>query len=203
MKSTLLFLPALLLSGALHAADIVRYEAQPGGGKMTLEGKSTAHEWKVECGAIGGYIEADASFPESATSSTKPKIEVTIPVRQLKSGKKAMDTRMLSEMNQPAHPKIEYHVLDLKPKGAPSGGKAEFDAIGALTVSGVTRTNTMSVTITRLDKTKLMVTGAIQVRMTDFGIKPPAFDVPVLGGLMKTDDNVKIAFEWTPEVEKK
>jgi hypothetical protein len=203
MKSTPLVLPILLLSAGLLAADVVRYEAQPGGGKMTLEGKSTAHEWKVECGAIGGYIEADASFPESAAGSTKPKIEVSIPVRQLKSGKKAMDTRLMSEMNQPAHPKIEYRVLDLKPKGAPSGGKAEFDATGALTVSGVTRTNTMPVTIERLDKTKLKVTGAIQVRMTDFGIQPPSFDVPVLGGLMKTDDNVKIAFEWTPEVEKK
>jgi polyisoprenoid-binding protein YceI len=203
MKSTPLFLSALLLCGALHAADIVRYEAQPGGGKLSLEGKSTHGEWKVECGAIGGFLEADASFPESTASPAKPKVEISIPVRQLKSGKKAMDTRMMSELNQPAHPKIEYRVLDLKPKGAPSGGKADFDAIGAMTVSGVTSTNTMSVTIERLDKTKLKVTGAIQVRMTEFGIKPPTFDVPVLGGLMKTDDNVKITFEWTPEVEKK
>ena len=202
MKSTSVFLTALMFTGALHAADVVRYDAQPGGGKMTLEGKSTAHEWKIECSAIGGYIEADASFPESI-AGTKPKVEISIPVRQLKSGKKTMDTRMMSEMKQPVHNKIEYRVLELKPKGAPAGGKAEFEATGAMTVVGVTRTNTMPVTIERLDKTKLKVTGAIQIKMSDFGIQPPSFDVPVLGGLMKTDDNVKIAFEWTPEVEKK
>ncbi|MEY2411265.1 MAG: hypothetical protein QOF48_3935 [Verrucomicrobiota bacterium] len=203
MKSIAFFLLAFVASTPLRAADLVRYDAQPGGGRMTLEGKSTAHEWKVECGAIGGYIEADPSFPESNAGAVKPRIEVSIPVRQLKSGKKAMDTRMMSEMNQPAHPKIEYRVIDLKPKGAPAGGKAEFDATGTLTVSGVTRTNTMPVTIERVDKTKLKVNGTIQIKMSDYGIQPPSFDVPVLGGLMKTDDNVRIAFEWTPEVEKK
>ena len=203
MKSTRLFVLALFLSGALHAADVVLYKAQPGGGKMTLEGKSTAHGWKVETSAIGGHIKADASFPESAAGSIKPEVEVSIPVRQLKSGSKAMDVRMMSEMIQPTYPKIEYRVLDLKPKGAPSGGKAEFDAVGALTAVGVTRTNTMPVIVTRVDKTKLTVTGSIQLKMSDFGIKPPTFDVPLLGGIMKTDDDMKLSFEWSPEVEKK
>ena len=110
---------------------------------------------------------------------------------------------MLSEMNQPVYPRIEYRVLELKPKGPPAGGKAEFDATGALTVVGVTRTNTMAVTITRVDHTKLKVNGSTTVKMSDHGLKPPTFTV--LGGadLMKADDAVKITFEWTPEVEKK
>jgi polyisoprenoid-binding protein YceI len=201
MKQTLVLLSLTLpLSLALNAAETVRYESQPGGGKVTLEGKSSHGVWTMDCSALGGFIEADAAFPESV--GAKPKVEISIPVRQIKSGKKAMDTRMLSEMNQPVHPKIEYRVLELKPKGAPAGGKAEFDATGALTIVGVTRTNTMPVTITRVDKTKLKVNGATTVKMSDHGLKPPSFDV--LGvGLMKTEDDVKITFEWTPEVEKK
>ncbi len=169
MKRTLILLSlTLALSLALNAAETVRYRAQPGGGKLTLEGKSSHGVWTMETSALGGFIEADASFPESA--GARPKVEVSIPVRQIKSGKKAMDTRMLSEMNQPVHPKIEYRVLELKPKGAPAGGKAEFDATGALT-------------------------------MSDHGLKLPSFEV--LGvGVMKTEDDVKITFEWTPEVEK-
>lgn len=201
MKSLTLFALLLSLPVALPAAITVRYEGQPGGGKLTMEGKSTIHDWKVECAAIGGFIEADASFPESAAG--QPKVEVNIPVRQLKSGKKAMDNRMMTEMNQTAHPRIDYKILELKSKGAPAGGKAQFDAVAALTVSGVTRTNTMPVTIERLDKTKLKVVGATQVKMSDFGIKPPSFDIPLLGGLMKTDDEVKIAFEWIPEAAEK
>jgi len=201
MKRTIVLLSlTLALSHALNAAETVRYDSQPGGGKLTLEGQSTKGVWTMECSALGGFIEADASFPESA--GAKPKIQVSVPVRQIKSGNKTMDTRMMTEMNQAAHPKIEYRVLDLKPKGAAGSGKAEFDATGALTVSGVTRTNAMAVTITRVDKTKLKVNGTATVKMTDHGIKPPVFEV--LGfGLMKTEDSVKITFEWTPEVEKK
>ena len=203
MKRTLVLLSltlTLALSLALSAAETVRYDSQPGGGKLTLEGKSTKGTWTMESSSIGGFIEADAKFPESAAA--QPKIQVSIPVRQIKSGNKAMDTRMLSEMNQPVHPKIEYRVLEMKSKGAPSGGKAEFDATGALTILGVTRTNTMPVTITRVDATKLKVNGTATVKMSDHGLKPPAFEV--LGvGFMKTEDDVKITFEWTPEVEKK
>ena len=201
MKRTLVLLSLTLpLALALNGAEMLRYESQPGGGKIILEGKSSHGVWTMECGAIGGFIEADAAFPESIAA--KPKVEVSVPVRQIKSGKKAMDARMLSEMNQPVHPKIEYRVIELKPKGSPSGGKAEFDVVGALTVVGVTRTNTMPVTITRVDKTKLKVNGTAIVKMTDHGLKPPSFDVIGIG-LMKTEDEVKITLEWTPEVEKK
>jgi len=184
---------------ALASTDRYLYFTTPTGvWRVGLDGSNPVR--LLTTSGVVGFIEADAAFPESI--GAKPKVEVSVPVRQIKSGKKAMDTRMLSEMNQPVHPKIEYRVLELKPKGSPSGGKAEFDAVGALTVVGVTRTNTMPVTITRVDKTKLKVNGATIVKMTDHGLKPPAFDV--LGvGLMKTEDDVKITLEWTPEVEKK
>jgi polyisoprenoid-binding protein YceI len=201
MKSIALLSLALSLPTALLAADTVRYDGQPGGGKLTLEGTSSHGTWKVECAAIGGFIEADAAFPETAAG--KPKVEVNIPVRSLKSGKKTMDNRMMKELKQEAFAKIEYKILELKPKGAPVGGKAQFDAVAALTVAGTTSTNTMPVTIERVDKTKLKVTGETALKMSQFKIPPPAFSVPLLGDLMKTGDDVKVAFEWTPEVEKK
>jgi hypothetical protein len=42
---------------------------------------------------------------------------------------------------------------------------------------------------------KLKATGSRQLKMTDFGIKPPA---PAVGlGLIKTADEVTVTFEWT------
>lgn len=181
-------------------AESVRYEAQPGGSKVKIDGTSTIHDWTVECVAVGGFMEFDASFPESAPgaapSAAKPKVEVSIPVRQLKSGKKAMDSIMHDAMKQTQFPKIEYRMLDLKPKaGATAGGaKSEFDATGILTVAGVSKTNTMPVTIERVEKAKLKVTGATALKMTAFGIKPPAPEIAL--GLIKTGDDVKISFEW-------
>ena len=188
---------ALFLGGILSvfSAESVRYEAEPGGSKMKIDGTSTLHDWTVECGVIGGFMELDATFPDgSATpSAVQPRVEVSIPVRQLKSGKKSMDTVMLDAMKQEKFPKIEYKMIALKPK---PGAAGQFDATGSLTIAGVTKTNTMAVTIARADGHKLKVTGGTAVKMTDFGIKPPSPDVPGLSALIKTGDEVKLSFEW-------
>ena len=188
---------ALFLGGILAtlSAEAVRYEAEPGGSKMKIDGTSTLHDWTVECGVIGGFMELDATFPAgSATpSAVMPRVEVSIPVRQLKSGKKSMDSVMHDAMKQEKFPRIEYKMIGLKPKAGTAG---QFDATGALTIAGVTKTNTMAVTIARADGNKLKVTGGTAFKMTDFGIKPPSPDVPGLSALIKTGDDVKLSFEW-------
>jgi len=195
---TILVAAGLSVGMALNAAETARYESQPGGGKMRIDGTATVKEWTVECAAIGGFIEADADFPGG---TGKPKVEINIPVRQIKSGNKDMDAVMHDAMKQQAHPRIQFRMTELKAKGVATGGKGEFDATGTLMVAGVTRTNTMPVTIERVSSTKLKVTGTATVKMTDFGIKPPSPDIPG-GGIIKTGDDVKMTFEWTPEVEK-
>lgn len=198
----ILALTALFAVGSSASAEVVRYEAQPGGSKMKIDGTSTLHDWTVECAVIGGFMEFDATFPENAPaaapSAVKPKVEVTIPVRQLKSGKKSMDAVMHDAMKQTQFPRIEYKMISMKPKAGAAAGssKAEFEATGALTVSGVTQTNTMPVTIERVEQTKLKVTGTTALKMTQFGIKPPSPDIPGLGALIKTGDDVKLSFEW-------
>ena len=192
---------ALTAAASLSAATAVRYEAQPGGSKMKIDGTSTIHDWTVECGVIGGFMEFDATFPSAsptaAPDAVKPRVEISVPVRQLKSGKKSMDTVMLDAMKQTKFPKIEYRILDLKPTAGAKGSTAQFDATGILTIAGVTRTNTMPVSIERIEAAKMKVTGITKLKMTDFGIKPPSPDVPGLSALIKTGDEVKITFEWT------
>ena len=72
---------ALFLGGILSvfSAETVRYEAEPGGSKMKINGTSTLHDWTVECGVIGGFMELDATFPDgSATpSAVTPRVEAT------------------------------------------------------------------------------------------------------------------------------
>jgi polyisoprenoid-binding protein YceI len=189
---------ALLLALPLGAAEnTVRYEGQPGS-KLRIDGDSSVHAWSVESQIIGGFMEFEANFPDSAAqtpTAVNGKVEVAIPVRSLKSGKRPMDNIMYETMKQAQHPKIEYRLLELKPKKA-AGSTPEFDAKGALTVAGVTRTNTMPVTVQRVDQTKLKVTGTANLKMTDFGMKPPSPPVPLVGKLITTADDVKITFEW-------
>jgi hypothetical protein len=157
----------------------------------------------MESVMVGGYLEADAKFPESAltdSQAAKPVVSVFMPVRSFKSFSKNMDARMQKEMNEPQFKRIEYKLIELKPKSAAgTTGALQFDAIGALTVVGKTRTNTMPVIIEKLADGKLKVTGSTPLKMTDFGIEPPS-----TLGLFVSGDDVTLKFEWlaAPKIEK-
>jgi polyisoprenoid-binding protein YceI len=183
---------------SVHAADTVRYNSVPNGSKLRMDGTSTIHDWYAESAVVGGFLEADAGFPESAKGPVQPKVEVNIPVRQLKtSGGKRMDAVMQEHMKALEHKSIQYKVIELVPKGAANGGTVNFEAKGASTISGVTRTNSMPVTVAKVGDKQIKVTGTTPLKMTDFGIKPPAPDIGL--GLIKTGDDVKLKFEWVAE----
>ena len=83
-------------------------------------------------------------------------------------------------------------TLKTEPKGA--NGPGEYISTGDLTIAGTKKPIEMPVTIERMDGGKLKVKGSVPIKMTDYGIKPPA---PALAmGLIKTGDDVKVAIEW-------
>ena len=191
-----LFAAVLLLAGALQAQSPVRYNAESGAGKIRIDGTSTVHDWTIETAAVGGFMELDPAFDaDLKTLTTTPKAEIIVPVRQLKSNPNHpnMDKVMLEHLHATNSPVVKYSLLKLTPKaGAPS----QFDAQGALTIAGVTRTNIMPITMQRIDKTKIKVKGNTALKMTDYGVQPPA---PRILGIptIKTGDEVKLTFEWT------
>jgi hypothetical protein len=188
-----------LLLAAQASAQNIRYAAQPAGSNMKMDGTSTVHPWTVTSPVIGGFIEADVNFPSSALTdpkAAKPVVQAFIPVITLKSYMKRMDEVMQEALHMAKYPKLESRLIELKPKSAPgSSGSLQFDAVGALIVSGTTLTNTMPVTIEKVGQTQLKIVGSIPLKMTDFGVVPPA--PKILGmSIIKTGDEIKISFEW-------
>lgn len=207
LKTNLLIaLAATALAGSAIAQS-VRYNAQPGGSKATVSGDSSIHTWSMETGVVGGSMEADANFPESALTdpkAAKPATTVYVPVRSIKSGKEKMDERMLETMSATNHARIEYRLIELKPKSKPGAtGALQFDAVGTLTIVGKTITNTMPVTIEKKEG-KLKIVGSTPIKLTQFEIKPPVIALPLLPDISVYDD-LKVDFEWTlaPKAEKK
>jgi polyisoprenoid-binding protein YceI len=190
-------LAALLASQPLMAQDAkpVRYEAQSTGSKMSIEGTSSLHDWIMDSTMVGGYLEADAKFPESALTdpkAAKPVVNVFMPVRSFKSGKSSMDLRMQKEMKEAQFKRIEYRLIELKPTSAAGAtGPLKFNAVGALAVAGKTNTTTIPVTIEKLSDGKLKITGSTALKMSEYGIPPPT-----TLGLFTTGDEVKLKFEW-------
>ncbi|HWQ91822.1 MAG TPA: YceI family protein [Clostridia bacterium] len=195
-----------VLAGAPLAAlgQMVRFDSKPGS-KIRMEGTSTMHDWQVEGKLIGGYMEVGQNFPTEPGQEAKPgkvdaKVEAFIPIRSMTSLKKdgspystAMDDIMYEKLKSP---RITYRLTELvlkepaKSKDAPH----VFDATGELVVAGATNKITMPVNITPLGDKKLKVSGTTNVKMTSFGIEPPA--PTFAGGLIKTGDDVKLIIDW-------
>ncbi len=191
-------LGAALFLALSASAETIRYQATPGS-KVKLDGTSTVHDWTVESSIIGGYIEMDSNFPldpskPSSDLQVTPKVEVTVPVRSLKSGKKLMDEIMHDALKVKDHQTIRYSLKEMKPKARKAGDPLQFDTKGEIEVAGVKKPVEMVVTMAPVAGNKLKSSGTVELKMTDFGIKPPA---PSLGlGLIKTADEVKVTFEW-------
>ncbi|HEY9173541.1 MAG TPA: YceI family protein [Verrucomicrobiae bacterium] len=201
---------ALACGLAIQAtAQSIRYDSQPGGAKVKIEGTSSIHDWKMEGPVIGGFIEAAAGFPEAALKggdAAKPKVEVFIPVRSLKSYNPKMDEVYQEHMEAAKFKNMEYKLTELKAKGsAPKDGKCEFDAIGTMTIHGVAKEITMPVTIEKTEVEKdgkkspqLKITGETPLKISDFGVKPPNPKIPGMGEIT-TGDDIKMTFEWLPK----
>lgn len=192
----------------LAAADVVRLDTTPTGNKIRMEGTSTIHDWQCEGTIIGGFVEVGPGFPAKPGADAKPgkvdaKSSVFIPVRSLKSIKKdgkpydtAMDKRMYEALDEVNHKRIAFTLTELTLKEAPKAADAGWtaEAVGELTVAGVTNKITMPVVVTPLAENKVKFAGSTTIKMTDFKVTPPALTVMGLG--IKTGDEVKLFFEW-------
>ena len=202
---TILTAAALISALAVQAADSNHYQAQPAGNKVRVEGTSTAHDWEMDGTMIGGSVEFDPAIQiDTAQAALKDKklvikSMVIIPVRSIKSDARAMpqvmEGLMQDALKAKDFPKIECHITELTAKEHTAGKPFDFDASGELAIAGKTNKVTFPVTIDVPEKDKLKISGTAPVKMTEYGITPPA---PSFGlGLMKCGDEVKIAFEWT------
>jgi polyisoprenoid-binding protein YceI len=186
------------------AENTIRYGYRQGT-KVSIDGTSTIHDWTVEGSIIGGIFEVESAFATDktlksvASLNTKgkaPLVDVSIPVRSLKSKYTKMDEIMQEAMRMKENPKILYRCTEMVVKGEvpASGTPVKFDTVGELAISGVTNKVDMEITMERLDGDMIKFTSAKKLKMTDFKITPPSPSIS--GGLIKTGDDVTVKFEW-------
>jgi polyisoprenoid-binding protein YceI len=207
-KRLLVTILALVAAVTMQAADSNHYQGQPQDNKVRVEGTSTAHDWEMEGTLIGGSIDFDPSVQIDTAQATIAglkdhkltiKSQVIIPVRSVKSDAKAMpqvmEGLMQKALKEEQFKRIECRISELTLKEPHAAGKPfDFDASGELSIAGKTNKVTFPVSIDVPEKGKLKVIGTAPVKMTDYGIEPPA---PSFGlGLMKCGADVKIIFDW-------
>ncbi len=180
MKSISILSALLFFSTALLAQFSIDNEYST----MEIEGTSNVHDWTEVVETIQGKV--DASF-EGNTLVKISKLNVTIPVKSIKSGKSTMDKNTYNAMNESKYPNIQFNL-----KSASISGDKVL-CTGTLTIAGKSKDITVACTYTvEPAKKRFTITGSHSMKMTTFGIEPP---VAMLGA-MRTGDDIKINFSF-------
>lgn len=151
-----------------------------GASSIEIDGTSNVHDWTENVETISGSCHA--TLAGSALKEIKS-MQISIPVRAIKSGKSTMDKNTYSAMNADKHPTITFNLKS----ASISGNKVLFT--GSLTING--KSNAVTITsVYTVSGGKLILKGSYKMKMTDYGITPPT----AMLGAMTTGNDLTIRF---------
>lgn len=185
---------AIFLATAAPAAPATSLTLAPGS-RLWLEGDSTLHAYKSNATKIDAAAEVDGTFaagsPEAraaVAAGALKSLRISIPVTALKSGENGLDKNMQKALKADAAPVIRFTLVDYKAEEGKDGSLL-IKARGKLAIAGVEKDAAVEATC-RFGPDGVDVTGAKDVLMSDFGIKPPV----MMLGTIKTADKVVVRF---------
>jgi|SRR6202165_1707958 len=188
------FLAATSLAGAEPAAPATSFTVAPGS-KLWIEGDSTLHAYSSQATQVEATAELDgalaAGSPDTraaVAAGALKSLRVSVPVAGLKSGESGLDKNLQKAMKADAAPVIRFTLEDYKTEEAKDGSLL-VKAHGRLAVAGVEKDAVVEATC-RFSPGGVDVTGAKDLLMSDFGIKPPV----MMLGTIKTADKVVVRF---------
>ena len=167
-----------LLSWSLSA----QFSINNGLSSIEIDGTSNVHDWTEVVETIKGS--ADATFSGNDLTNLSS-LEITIPVKSIKSGKSTMDKNTYKAMDANKYPDVNFNL-----KSASISGNKVL-CTGNLTIAGKTQSVTVTTTYKVVPaKKQLILSGSYKMKMTSFGIDPPT----AMLGAMTTGDDLTIRF---------
>jgi hypothetical protein len=162
--------------------------------RLWVEGTSNVRPFTCEAKELDVQVETDQA-PVVAKVVAGEKVVravvVTVPSKSLdcEDGNKKMNEHMLKAIKAGNNPTIEFRLqsYDL----AHEGDGANALLTGTLKLGGVEKPVTIDAVATSAGEGLLQVTGAYELRMTDYGLEPPK----LMLGAFKVNDPVKVSFD--------
>jgi YceI-like protein len=187
---------AVALAGLLPLALGMRYigtpiDVQPES-RLWVRGTSSTRAWECKATSFEAVVQSGgAGAVASILSGDKAvgEVAVTIPTEKLECGNGTMNGHMRKALKADAYPQIAFTVQSYEI--VKSGDSVQVDLKGQLTLGGVQKDVTIKAAATVADNGALRVIGTYDLRMTDYGLKPPS----LMFGTMKVGDQVKVSFD--------
>jgi polyisoprenoid-binding protein YceI len=197
------------LAPIIPAGAQTRYNSQPGGTSVKIDGTSSLHDWEMEGKIIGGYVEfgqgvtldaAQTTIPALSDGKVPAKVHAWIPITTVHSKADhlpdVMDHLTQKALKADQFGRIDYTLTTMTFKGPRAANTPfAFDTTGELAIAGVTNKVSFPVTVELLGGNKIKINATVPLKMTSYGVDPPA---PNFGlGMMRCGDDIKIIIDWT------
>ncbi len=195
-RPTVRVLPALLVVLAPLTAAWTAWSSsldlEPSS-KLWVSGTSTVRSWQCRATAFDADIQVtqDNGSPAAILAGDKAvsSVAVTVPTERLDCNNGTMNEHMLKALKAKDFPTITFTLAGYELAKQPDGVKVTLN--GTLTLGGVQKAITMQADARQDGAGALRVTGAHELRMKEYGLKPPT----LMLGTMKVNELVKVNFD--------
>jgi polyisoprenoid-binding protein YceI len=181
MKKIKIFLTffAVLAGSYLQAQNTFQVEPSS---EMVIKGTSSIHDWTSEVETVKGK---GMLMIESGNLKKVSDLNISIPVKSIKSGKNAMDKNTYEALKAEDHPEIKFNLLSLQDM---VGNK--ITATGEITIGGSTKKTELTASYDVKEDGKIALKGEKSLKMSEFNIDPPT----AMFGTIKTGDEITIEY---------
>jgi len=168
------------------------------GSTLWLEGTSSVHDFESRTSTLGlVLLRAPAQADPTDAAALKQWLQgggltgltLTVPLETMRSGKSGLDKNMLKALRATEFPEIRFEMKEAR-IGTARGDTLPVTADGTLKVAGQERAVSVSGQLVPA-KTGTWLEGTHNLKMTDFGVKPPT----MMMGAIKTHDPVVVKFK--------
>ncbi|MDQ2664604.1 MAG: YceI family protein [Gemmatimonadota bacterium] len=190
---TRIILPALTLIVAL---PVVAWHARPEllalqpESKLWVDGKSTIKSFSCTAGDVGAVVDAVPNGVSKVAAGEKGirALRITVPADKLECGNGTMNEHMRKAIKLNDNPIIEFTMSGYDVSKGADGVSGTLT--GTLKLGGVTKSISIPAAA-KADGGALHVTGAYELKMSDFDLTPPS----LMFGRIKVRDDLTVKFD--------
>ena len=162
---------------------------------MQITGTSTIHDWEADVEEINLNTNMGDSITEGMLPSSVDFIRsltVTVPVREIESGKGGMNRKIYGALKEDDHPVIQYRFTGGEIASSDTtAGTFTINATGDLSIAGVTKTVSFPVEAALAENGTVRFTGSYSLNMKEYKVDPPS----AVFGTIKAGEEVTISFD--------
>jgi polyisoprenoid-binding protein YceI len=160
--------------------------------KLTISGTSTVRAFQCQASAFDAKVESSGSGAVAAILAGEKAVSsvlVTVPAEKLDCRNGTMNEHMRKALKADQFASIVFKVDSYDLATGTDGVAVKLN--GTLTLGGVEKPITVTALAKAGENGTLLVSGTQDVRMTEFGLKPPT----LMLGTMKVGERIKVGFD--------